>query len=87
MLPIVISLVLYLLYFCQPDSHYGRRQLVVAVICALVTSVLIAVWIVVYIKCIYQYDEVYIGTGRVAGEGEEDPGPNYDKQDKSEYII
>ena len=52
---------------------------------AFITSVLVFIWLIVYIYWIYPYEEVYVGMGDKAEEGEEET--NYSKQSKMEFLI
>ena len=42
-----------------------------------VTAILLILWVIIYIYCIYPYDEVYSGSGDKVADGEEDK--NYTK--------
>ena len=87
LLPQFISLMLVSLYFCMKDSDDSRKRLPLAVILAFTTSILIALWITIYICFIYPSDDdsVMVGTGDKAEEGQEDP--NYSKTSKESYLA
>ena len=77
---------LFLLYYCATDSRHARARLPLALILALVTSVLIITWVLVYTLAIYKNEEVYLGEGkRTDVDGQEET--HYQKRDKTEYII
>eukprot|EP00355_Strombidium_rassoulzadegani_P002871 CAMPEP_0168611500 /NCGR_PEP_ID=MMETSP0449_2-20121227/2394_1 /TAXON_ID=1082188 /ORGANISM="Strombidium rassoulzadegani, Strain ras09" /LENGTH=173 /DNA_ID=CAMNT_0008651957 /DNA_START=68 /DNA_END=586 /DNA_ORIENTATION=+ len=85
LLPLFISATLFMLYFCERDGSYERNKLSLAVFLAFISSLLIFIWIVVYVCFIYQFEDVYIGFGERAEEGQEET--NYSKISKTDYIV
>ena len=88
LLPLFIAFILFSLYFCaqaSKDDTHARERLPLAIILALTTAVLISLWVVVYIYCIYPDDEVYIGGGHKAEDGDEET--NYTKTSKGMYVL
>ena len=57
------------------------------ILLALTTSVLITIWVIVYICCIYHSPDgqVWVGSGERAEDGQEET--NYSKQSKTQYLI
>ena len=77
---------LIMLYFCSKDSPDSRKRLPTAIILAFVTDILLVVWVIVYIWFIYPRDEVFVGTGDRADDGEEET--NYSRSpSKPQYIF
>ena len=55
--------------------------------CAAVGSLLIFIWILIYVLGIYENDDhIMVGSGHASEEGEEDNG-NYESIDKGMYIF
>ena len=75
-----------MLYFVSKDSPDSRKRLPIAVILAFITNCLIVIWVIVYIYLIYPHgDEVYVGSGERADDGEEET--RYQKESKPYYIF
>lgn len=87
LLPITISAVLYIVYWCSPDCPRSRAQLQFAIACAGITALLIGTWVCLYIYAFYpeEGDELLVGMGPKAQEGEEET--NYERQDKTTYFL
>ena len=86
LLPFFISIVLYFMYYCQKDHPSARARIPIAILCALIGSLAIFIWILIYVFGIYESDDhIMVGSGHAAEEGEEET--NYVAQDKGEYIL
>ena len=86
LLPIFISFTLFILYFFQDDTQPSRPKIPIAIICAFLTSILIALWITIYIAAIYPGDTVWTGSGEKPAP--EDPNQQNEKREnKSSYIL
>ena len=85
LLPLFVAATLFMLYFCAKDSTYERTKLPLAVLLACITGFLVSIWILVYISALYQYDDVFVGIGDKADEGQEET--NYRSLSKSDYVV
>ena len=85
LLPLFVAFTLFMLYFCQKDSTYERGKLPLAVLLAFITSITVVIWTVTYICFIYPREDIYIGIGDKAEEGEEET--NYNKISRAEYLT
>ena len=70
---------LYFIY--KGDEPRIRSQLLKAIGAAAIGALLIAIWITVYIECIYPYDDVYLGSGPKAESVDKEK--NYEKESKT----
>ena len=79
LLPITIAAVLYLLFWCSEDSPRARGQLQFGIACAGITALLVGIWVTVYVYALYPEsgDELWVGMGKKADDGEEET--NYDR--------
>ena len=88
LLPLFIAFILFSLFFCaqaSKDDTHSRERLPLAIILALSSAVAISLWVIIYIYCIYPNDDVYLGKGPKAEEGEEET--NYTKTSKGMYVL
>ena len=85
LLPEVILVILFFTYLCSADSPYARKKMVTIMLLGWITALLIILWVIIYIYGIYQYDEVWNGSGPRAKEGEEEK--RYTSQPKWEYML
>ena len=83
--PEFVALILFFMYICSKDSEYSRKTLPLIMLLTALTAFLLILWIIIYIYCIYPYDEVYNGSGEKAPDGQEDT--NYTKQPKWAYCL
>ena len=82
LLPLVVAIMIFSLYFSYKDDEPRiRSQLLKAIGAAAIGALLIAIWITVYIECIYPYDDVYVGSGTKAESVEKET--NYEKKSKT----
>ena len=56
----LVAIVLFLYYYCAPDSKRSRAVLPYALLTAAIASGLIVIWIIIYISFIYKRDRVYV---------------------------
>ena len=56
--PLLVASLIYSFYYCSKESHKARSYLPWAFILGAVSSVLIGVWIILYICVIYKKDKV-----------------------------
>ena len=66
--PIIISGMFFLFWWCMCDKALIPAALIIATSC----SLLIFVWIIVYIYAIYPHEHVWVGSGPAAAEGDEE---------------
>ena len=92
--PAIVAVVFWFIYWCFVDSEDqesedgGRKRLVAAVWLTLAAAILLFFWNIIYIFCLYDYDEVYVGYGQPAEPGSEnDTNENYYKVSKSDYVL
>ena len=88
LLPLFIAFILFSLFFCaqaSKDDTHSRERLPLAIILALTTAVSVSIWVIIYIYCIYPHDEVYLGKGPKAEDGEEET--RYHTTSKSWYVV
>jgi hypothetical protein len=87
LLPFFIALIFYALYWCACHDTWHQRRIPSAIALAALGSLLLFIWIIIFITLVYEHDEVYIGRGpREEEEGK--PDPNYStKLSKITYIL
>ena len=59
-----LGALLFIIYFVTSDSHESRRSLPFALFAGYVANSLILLWTIIYIGAIYEYDKVYVISGR-----------------------
>ena len=92
--PLIVAVVFWFQYWCCVDSKdkdsesSGRTRLVFAQYLVLASALLLFIWNLIYIYCLYGYDDVYVGYGDPAEPGSEnDTNENYYKISKMDYTI
>ena len=100
---LIAAAILYTIYFCKQDSPDARSLLPTALILAIVTNILLLVWIIIYIYKIDHRNSVTVhrqmnklSNSRCNG-GPEDDQPDYNEernkdrgyteQDKTAYVL
>ena len=84
-IPFFIGFMLFLLYWFGCDSAWHRGRLPLAVLMGALGSLLVFIWIMIFILAIYPDDEIWMGTGPKAPDGQEEL--SYTKQSKDAYIV
>ena len=65
LIPLLISCVIFLVYFCDPNEPAKREWLPDALLASVIANYLLALWVFFYISCHYDpnYDSVYVQKG------------------------
>mgnify|MGYP002635153020 CR=1 FL=1 len=93
LLPLLVAVGLYVYYFTAKDSHFSRSNLPIALILAVLTNLLLIIWILVYICCIYPRHDIFVNRYdrdtevHDLDEGADDKKYKYSRQSKTYYII
>ena len=72
LLPEFIAFTLFGMYLCSQDSEYSRNKLPTIMLLMWITALLLISLVLIYILAIYPYDDVYVGWGDKAADGEEE---------------
>lgn len=94
LLPLITGTIIYSYYYVSKDNAKTRKWLPWAHLLAALTSFLLILWVIIYIGCIYEKEQVYVNRW----DREVNPNPNdleddrtkkgkYAKESKTEYIV